>query len=96
MASAFLTINTVPDKIENVLEDIKKIDGVEEAHMLYGIYDIIAKVNATNIKELRELILKIRKMSNISFTSIQLVINNEQQTQSNLDLNLLSVSPIFH
>ena len=95
MVKAFLTINTVPDKIENVLEDIKKIDGVEEAHMLYGIYDIIAKVGAPNIKELRELILKIRKMSNTSFTSIQLVINNEQKTQVNLDLNPLSVSPIF-
>ena len=95
MVKAFLTINTVPDKIENVLENIKKIDGVEEAHMLYGIYDIIAKVGAPNIKELRELILKIRKMSNTSFTSIQLVINNEQKTQVNLDLNPLSVSPIF-
>ncbi len=95
MVRAFLTLNTVPDKIENVLEDIKKIDGVEEAHMLYGIYDIIVKVRATNIKELRELILKIRKMSNISFTSIQLVINNDPQTQVNLDLNPFSVSPIF-
>jgi DNA-binding Lrp family transcriptional regulator len=95
MVRAFLTINTVPDKIENVLEDIKKIDGVEETHMLYGIYDIIAKVRAANIKELRELILKIRKMSDISFTSIQLVINNEQQTQVNLNLNSLSVSSFF-
>jgi len=29
-----------------VLKDLKKIEGVEEAYAVYGVYDIIAKVGA--------------------------------------------------
>jgi DNA-binding Lrp family transcriptional regulator len=94
MVMAFLSINTVPDQIENVLENIKKIDGVEEAYMVYGIFDIIAKIKATDIKELRELILEIRKMSNVSLTSIQRIVNSKHQAQFDLRIDHLSV-PIY-
>ena len=36
MSSAYAMINTVPDKMETVLEKIKEIEGVEKAYMLYG------------------------------------------------------------
>lgn len=61
MVMAFLTINTLPDKMEKVLRDIEEINGVKNAYMVYGNYDLIAEVKGKNVEDLRNVILKIRK-----------------------------------
>ena len=68
MKLAFVMINTVPDQMESVLEKIEKVDGVKEAYMLYGVYDIIAMVETKTIKKLREVVLSIRTAINIKST----------------------------
>ena len=59
MSLAFMMGNTVPDKMESVLEKIVEVDGVEEAYMLYGVYNIVAKINAENTEALKKVILNI-------------------------------------
>ena len=72
MSLAFVMINTVPDEVEAVLEDVKEIRGVEKAYMLYGISDIIAEVKGENFEELWTVIIKIRKLHHIlSTTTLQ-------------------------
>ncbi|MEJ2271751.1 MAG: Lrp/AsnC ligand binding domain-containing protein [Candidatus Bathyarchaeota archaeon] len=78
MVKAFLTVNTIPDKMEQVLRDMRKIKGVEQAHMVYGLYDIILEVLADNIDELRSLILKIRKNPDVFHLLVQLVQQKEK------------------
>ena len=68
-------MNTVPDKLETVLEDIMELEGVEEVYMLYGVYDIIAAVKAENIEELKATILKIRKKEFVLSTLTLLVVS---------------------
>ena len=68
MSVAYTMINTVPDKMEAVQKEIRKIEGVEEAYMLYGVYDIIAEVKAGNVEELLGTILKIRNLKHILST----------------------------
>ena len=68
MSLAFVMINTVPDEVEAVLEDVKEIRGVEKAYMLYGISDIIAEVKGENFEELWTVIIKIRKLHHILST----------------------------
>jgi DNA-binding Lrp family transcriptional regulator len=46
VSSAYVMINIVPDKVEAVLNDVKEIEGVKEAYIIYGVYDIIAGVKA--------------------------------------------------
>ena len=75
MSLAYVMMNTVPDKMEKVLEAVKKLEGVEEAYMLYGVYDIIALVKAGNIEELKATILKIRKNEYVSSTLTLLVVS---------------------
>jgi DNA-binding Lrp family transcriptional regulator len=75
MSLAYVMMNTVPDKMETVLEEIKKLEGVKEAYMLYGVYDIIATINAGNIEELKAIILKIRKNEYVSSTLTLLVVS---------------------
>ena len=61
-------INTVPDKVEAVLNDVKEIEGVKEAYIIYGVYDIIAGVKAKKNEDLWAIIIKIRKLKNILST----------------------------
>ncbi|KON30636.1 hypothetical protein AC477_04780 [miscellaneous Crenarchaeota group-1 archaeon SG8-32-1] len=75
MSLAYVMMNTVPDKLEMVLEDIMELEGVEEVYMLYGVYDIIAAVKAGNTEELKATILKIRKKEFVLSTLTLLVVS---------------------
>lgn len=75
MPLCFVLINTEPDQMERVLEKLKKIDGVEEAHMLYGVYDIIAKVKADTMDKLKEIVAwHVRSVDNVRSTLTTIVI----------------------
>jgi len=51
-----------------VLDKIKEINGVEEAYMVYGIYDICVKVRTEIPKELKGIVQKIRIQDNVQST----------------------------
>jgi len=55
---AYVLLNTEIGAESKVLEALKKIDGVEEAHNLWGIYDIIANIKADSLEKLRNIITK--------------------------------------
>ena len=65
MTLAFVMFNTVPNQIESVLDKIREIEGVEEAYMLYGVYDILAVVKAEIPEELKGIILRIRTINHV-------------------------------
>jgi len=75
MSLAYMMINTVPEKVEAVLEELREIEAVKEAYMVYGVYDIIAEVKAGNVEELNDMILNIRRLNHISSTLTLLVIS---------------------
>jgi DNA-binding Lrp family transcriptional regulator len=58
MPMAYVLLNTEIGAESKVLEALKKIDGVEEAHNLWGIYDIIANIKADSLEKLRYIITK--------------------------------------
>jgi DNA-binding Lrp family transcriptional regulator len=64
MPKAFVLINVESGSEEEVLEQIKKSEGVEEAYYSYGVYDIIAKIKAETMEKLREAVSQ--KMRNIN------------------------------
>jgi len=75
MSMAFVLINTEIGAEREVAKEIVQIEGVEEAYVIYGVYDIIAKVKAENIDKLKEIItLKIRKMSKVRSTLTMIVV----------------------
>lgn len=49
---AYVLINTEIGSEFRVLEELKKIEGVEEAHNLWGVYDIIASIKADTLDKL--------------------------------------------
>ena len=68
MKLAFVMVNTVPRQMEYVLEKIKEIDCVEEAYMLYGVYDIVAVIEVGTNEELKAIILRIRGVEHVLST----------------------------
>jgi DNA-binding Lrp family transcriptional regulator len=74
MSLVYVLLNTEPSQMESVLEEIKGIDGVEEAYMVYGIYDICAKVKTEIPQQLKGIVQKIRSQNNVSSTLTLMVV----------------------
>ena len=74
MSLVYVLLNTEPSQMESVLEEIKEIDGVEEAYMVYGLYDICAKVKAEMPNKLKGIVQKIRSNDNASSTLTLMVV----------------------
>jgi DNA-binding Lrp family transcriptional regulator len=69
MPKAFVLINVESSSEEEVLEQIKKIEGVEEAYYSYGVYDIITKIAADSMEKLRETVTrKVRTIGRVRST----------------------------
>ncbi|MGD6935094.1 MAG: Lrp/AsnC family transcriptional regulator [Candidatus Bathyarchaeia archaeon] len=69
MPTAFVLINVESGSEEEALRDLRKITGVVESYTSYGVYDIITKVQASSMDELKDLItLKIRNVSKVRST----------------------------
>ena len=78
MPTAFVFINTEPASMPEVLKEVKAVEGVEEAEMVYGVYDIVAKVKTETMDNLKQIItFKIRMLANVLTTQTLLVIRQE-------------------
>jgi Lrp/AsnC family transcriptional regulator for asnA, asnC and gidA len=67
MPMAYLLINT-EEFDPQLMKSLKKINGVEEAYPLYGVYDIIVKTKADTMDKIKEIHNKIRKLEKIRQT----------------------------
>jgi len=69
VAVAIVLINTDIGKETEVFEKLKKIPNVREAYITYGTFDIVAKIEANDFKELNNVITReIRNMPGIRST----------------------------
>lgn len=69
MASAFVLLNAELGAETEVLNGLKMIDEVKEIHLIYGVYDIIARIEAETMDELRKVIgWKIRRLTKVRST----------------------------
>ena len=56
--------------MKNVLQEIIRIESVKEAHMVYGVYDILTIIYAETTSKLSQVILKIRKIDKVEASFI--------------------------
>jgi len=74
MPTAFVLINADSGSERKLLEQIKNMDGVKEAYLVYGTFDIIAKVKTKSLEELRtQISAKTRKLDNVVSTMTLIV-----------------------
>jgi DNA-binding Lrp family transcriptional regulator len=75
MPTAFVLINTEIGSEADVLKDLKKVEGVEEAHAVYGVYDIIARVRADTMDKLKDIVTwKVRRLDKVRSTLTMIVV----------------------
>jgi DNA-binding Lrp family transcriptional regulator len=69
MPSAFIFITVDMGHMAPVVKKLKNIEGVKEAHMLYGSYDIVAKINADTMDKLKELVTQhVQRINDVRTT----------------------------
>lgn len=68
MTIAYLLINVEIGKDREVKEAIKQIAFVKEVHGIYGIYDIIAKLEGEDEKLRETVTWNIRRLPNVRST----------------------------
>jgi len=75
MPTAYVLINTEPEKMEEVVKDIRKIEVVKEVQMVYGVYDIVATVKTDTMDKLKEIVTwNIRRLESVRSTQTMIVI----------------------
>ncbi|HEX9913493.1 MAG TPA: Lrp/AsnC ligand binding domain-containing protein [Candidatus Bathyarchaeia archaeon] len=75
MATAFVLINAEIGAESEVLKGLKEIPEVKEAHMVYGVYDIIARIQTETMQELKDIISwKIRRLDKVRSTLTMIVV----------------------
>jgi DNA-binding Lrp family transcriptional regulator len=72
---AFVLINAEIGSEGEVLKELRKIEGVEEAYSVYGVYDVIAKVKAESMDKLKDVVTwRIRRLEKVRSTLTMIVI----------------------
>lgn len=76
MATAFILINTHVAREEAVLEKLKDLPEIVSVSLVYGIYDIIAKVEADTLEELKKGVTgNLRSIPDIRSTMTMIAVN---------------------
>ncbi len=79
MISAVVLLNTEVGDESKILESIKKVEGVEETHALWGVYDLAVKIKANSIDKLKETIKsRLRKMDGITALLTLMIIEKPE------------------
>ena len=74
MPSAFVLVNTELGAEREVLEALRSIEEVEEAHLVRGVYDIIVRVRAETIDRLREIVTwNIKRLDRVKLAMVLIV-----------------------
>ena len=69
MPQAYVLLNVESGAEEDVVKELRKIEGVEEAYFSYGVYDIIGKIKSESMEKLKEMVTyKIRAISRVRST----------------------------
>ena len=69
MPRAFVLINVEAGSEDEVLRDLRKIEGVEEAYFSYGVYDVIIKIQAGTMENLKDMVTRrVRALEKVRST----------------------------
>ena len=75
MREAYVLINTSVNTERKVMGKLGLITGVTEVHIILGVYDLIVRVQANTLEELKRIILEeIRSLDNIRTTITMILI----------------------
>lgn len=81
--TAFIGINISPGSADQIASDLLKIEEVLEMHEMHGKFDLLLKIRAKDLNQLREIVAnKICKVSHIFKSELMTVLKTEKEEQT--------------
>jgi len=78
LVSAIVLINTDAGGEEEVFDKLKTMNEISEAYIVYGVYDIVAKIEATDMDYLRNFVSStIRKLPKVRSTLTMIIMEGK-------------------
>ncbi len=75
MVLAYVLIVAEAGSEKNISEELSETDGVEEVDVIYGEYDLIAKIKVDEISQLGDFIMeKVRPIEGVKRTSTLIAV----------------------
>jgi Lrp/AsnC family transcriptional regulator for asnA, asnC and gidA len=79
---AFMGINISPGSADQIISDLSRIDEVLEVHEMHGRFDLLLKLRAKNLDQMRNIVEnKICKLPHILETELMTVLRTEKEEQ---------------
>ena len=76
MPVAFVLINTEVGSENEVLNNLKDVEGVVEAYTVFSVYDIVAKITANTMDKLKEIVTwHVRRLGKVRSTLTMFVVD---------------------
>jgi len=77
MPMAFVLINAEIGSEEEVMKELKKVEGVVEAYVVYGVYDVVAKIKADTMDKLKDVVTwHVRRLNKVRSTLTMIVVES--------------------
>ena len=77
MPAAFVFMNIDGGGEQEVLQQLRSIPNVKESYMVYGVYDLVAKVEADTMDKLKEIVTwKVRRLDKVRSTLTTIVMES--------------------
>ncbi len=75
MAFVFMNIDTGGE--QEVLKQLQGIPNVKEAYLVYGVYDLVARIEAETMEKLKEIVTwKVRRLDKVRSTLTTIVMES--------------------
>jgi DNA-binding Lrp family transcriptional regulator len=75
MPMAFVLINAEIGSESQILESLEKVANVKEAYTVYGVYDIVVKIEAETMEKLKDIVTwHIRRLDKVRSTLTMIVM----------------------
>ena len=77
MHNGFVLLNCDLGSEEYIIEELRQMPNIKNAHLTFGAYDVIAEINAKDQQEFDKAVAGIRRLSRVESTMTLSVINSE-------------------
>lgn len=75
MPAAYVLINAELGAEEGLINELKALPNIKEVYVVYGVYDIIAKVEADSMDKVKETVTwKIRHLDKVRSTLTMITV----------------------
>ena len=72
---AFVLINAEIGSEEEVLKELNKVEGVVEAFVVYGVYDVVTKIRADTMDKLKDIVTwHVLRLNKVRSTLTMIVV----------------------